>query len=106
MYPLGFINPDDGLAAIDQAVQMVEHATTRYFWHAHNCCPPGRLVFDNWSQKDAERCARAGDAAPSGDPARIRTSRLPTLRSDTKGKYREALQISKPAWRELITARR
>ena len=96
MYPLGFINPDDGLAAIDQAVQMsISVGDPLLLARAQLLSTSCRLVFDNWSQKDAERCVSAQETLhrlgdPGADPyQQITYAHVLIL----QGKYREALQI-------------
>ena len=60
MFPLGFISPDRGLAALDQAVQMSVSAgdpvlVARTQKVAAGC----HLIFDHWSKDYAEACASA-----------------------------------------------
>ena len=96
MYPLGFIDPDKGLAAMEQAVRMsmsvgdpVPLARTQMLATA------ARLVFDDWRQQDAELCASARqtlsrlDDSGSDPYEQVSYAHVLTL----QGSYREALQI-------------
>jgi DNA-binding winged helix-turn-helix (wHTH) protein/tetratricopeptide (TPR) repeat protein len=96
MYPLGFINPDKGLAAMNQAVQMSKSVgdplpLARAQMLAASC----RLVFDAWLKQDADLCVAAHQTfcrlSDSGvDPYQQMTyAHFLTL----QGSYHEALQL-------------
>ena len=60
MYPLGFIDPGQGLAALDRAVQMSLVVDDPLLVARTQLGAAGsRLVFDTWSPKDADLCASA-----------------------------------------------
>jgi DNA-binding winged helix-turn-helix (wHTH) protein/tetratricopeptide (TPR) repeat protein len=96
MYPLGFVNPDKGLEAMQQAVRMStsvgDPLPLARAQMLAACC---RLVFDDWREQDAELCASAHQALcrlddSSADPYQQMTyGHFLTL----KGSYHEALQI-------------
>ncbi len=72
MYPLGFIDPDKGLAALEEAVKVsmtvnnpAQLASTRML--AAGC----RLVFDCWNRADAELSAVSHETLLRLDPARF-----------------------------------
>jgi DNA-binding winged helix-turn-helix (wHTH) protein len=72
MYPLGFIDPSQGLAAVEEAVELsksVDDPTTLAITQmvAAGC----RLVFDAWSQADAELCTSAYESVRRRDPAEL-----------------------------------
>ena len=96
MYPLGFIDPDRGLAAMDRAAQMSADLSDELLRERAqllaSCC---HLVFDEWSHEHSERCAtahanllRLGDSGT--DPYQKMTyAHVLTL----TGRHREALDI-------------
>src|SRR5260370_28999887 len=60
MRPFGFIDPDQGLAAMEQAVQVSRSADdpvllARTQMLAASC----RLLYDTWRKEDADLCASA-----------------------------------------------
>ena len=96
MYPLGFTNPDKGLSAMDQAVQMCTSVGDPVpLARAQMLAAACRLVFDNWRQHDAELCASAHRTLcrldnSCADPYQQMTyAHILTL----QGSYHEALQI-------------
>ena len=96
MYPLGFTNPDEGLSAMDQAVQMsMSVGDPLPLARAQMLAAACHLVFDNWRQHDAELCASAHQTLcrldnSGADPYQQMTyAHILTL----QGSYREALQI-------------
>jgi len=96
MYPLGFTDPDRGLAAMEQAVQMsMSVGNPIPLARAQMLAAACRLVFDNWRQNEAELCASAHQTLcrlddPSSDPYQQMTyAHVLTL----QGSYRKALQI-------------
>jgi DNA-binding winged helix-turn-helix (wHTH) protein/tetratricopeptide (TPR) repeat protein len=96
MYPLGFINPDRGLAAIDRAVQMsLSVGEPLLLARTQMLAACGRLAFDKWSQKDAALCQSAYQTLrESGELQRdayqqVTYGHFLTLR----GQYREALRM-------------
>jgi len=100
MYPLGFINPERGLAALDQAVQMSVSAgdpvlLARTQMVATSC----HLIFDDWREENAELCVsayetlrRLGDSG-LGPYHQMIYAHVLTLR----GSYREALELIEAA---------
>jgi DNA-binding winged helix-turn-helix (wHTH) protein/tetratricopeptide (TPR) repeat protein len=96
MYPLGFTDPDKGLSAMEQAVQMsLSVGDPLPLARAQMLAAACRLVFDNWRQQDAELCASAHQTLSrlddsSSDPYQQMTyAHILTL----QGSYPEALQI-------------
>ncbi len=60
MYPLGFIDPGQGLAALDQAVQTSKVVDDPLLMARTQMGAAGsRLVFDTWSREDADLCTSA-----------------------------------------------
>jgi DNA-binding winged helix-turn-helix (wHTH) protein/tetratricopeptide (TPR) repeat protein len=96
MYPLGFTNPDQGLAAMDQALQMsITVGDPLLSARAQMLSSSCRLVFDAWRHKDAELCASAHQAlqrldSSATDPyQQIAYAHVLAL----QGNYPDALQI-------------
>jgi tetratricopeptide (TPR) repeat protein len=97
MYPLGFINPDQGLAAIDQALEMsLSVGDPLLMARTQMLSASCHLVFDAWRQKDAVLCAAAHeelrriDDDLGDDPyQQVLYVHVLTL----QGRYREALRI-------------
>ena len=94
--PFGFVDPDQGLAGMDQAVKMSMDiddplllASTQML--AASC----RLVFDTWCQKDADLCASSYETLrrlgvlDMGPYQQAIYAHVLTL----QGSYREALEI-------------
>ena len=95
MYPLGFVNPDQGLAGLEQAVHMSKDIQPLLLARAQRLAATGRLVFDTWRREDADLCVSAqktlrslGDSATDADQ-QVTYAHFLTLR----GNYREALEI-------------
>jgi DNA-binding winged helix-turn-helix (wHTH) protein len=96
MYPLGFIDPDKGIAAMDQAVhtsmRVGDPLPLAQAQMLAACC---RLVFDTWCQEDAHLCAAAyetlGRLGESGADLYQQLSYAHVL--ILQGKYGDALQI-------------
>src|SRR6266478_3850521 len=96
MYPLGFIGPEEGVAALDEAVKVSMSVNDPARLALTQMLATGfRLVFDSWSQTHAELCTSAYETLlrlyPSElDPyQRIVYAHILML----KGKYAEALDL-------------
>jgi DNA-binding winged helix-turn-helix (wHTH) protein/tetratricopeptide (TPR) repeat protein len=96
MYPLGFFNPDRGLAAMDQAVEMsMSVGDPLPLARAQMLAASCRLVFDAWCQQDVDLCVTAHhtlcrlDHSSADSYEQIAYAHFLTL----QGNYREALQI-------------
>jgi len=107
MYPLGFIGPERGVAALDEAVKI-----------STSCNDPGRLaltqmlasgfrlVFDSWSQTQAELCTSAYEALLALDSSaldpyqRVVYAHILML----KGSYAPALELCERAVSEASAA--
>jgi DNA-binding winged helix-turn-helix (wHTH) protein/tetratricopeptide (TPR) repeat protein len=96
MFPLGFISPDRGLAALDQAVQMsisagdpILVARTRKV--AAGC----HLIFDHWCKDYADVCASAHETLHRlGDTEEIPFQQMTYGHVlALQGRYREALDL-------------
>ena len=96
MYPLGFIDPDQGLAALDQAVQtslLIDDPLLMA--RAQMGAAGSRLVFDAWRREDADLCISAYKALRRLDDTgedhfqQIVYAHVLSL----QGHYREALEI-------------
>jgi DNA-binding winged helix-turn-helix (wHTH) protein len=96
MYPLGFIDPVQGLAALDEAVKVsmsvnnpAQLASTQML--AAGC----RLVFDTWNRADADLCTSSYETLLHLDPSkldpyqRIAYAHVALL----KGNYAETLDL-------------
>ena len=96
MNPLGFINSEQGLAAMDQALSVSATLDDPLlFARTQMLAAAFRLVFDDWRGKDVELCVsayetlqRLGDLGPRSYQ-RMVYGHVVTL----QGKYREALEI-------------
>jgi DNA-binding winged helix-turn-helix (wHTH) protein/tetratricopeptide (TPR) repeat protein len=96
MWPSGFVNPDQGLAGMDLAVEISVSVGNPLLLARTQMLAAGcRLVFDTWRQKDADLCSsayetlcRLGDLYPSPYQQMI-YGHILTL----QGNYREALEI-------------
>ena len=96
MYPLGFFNPDQGIAAMDQAVEMSRSVGDPVpLARAQMLAASSRLVFDDWNRQDAEICTaayqtfcRLSDSGPDSFQ-QIAHAHFLAL----QGNYHEALQI-------------
>jgi tetratricopeptide (TPR) repeat protein len=96
MFPLGFISPDHGLAALDQAVQMSVSAgdpvlVARTQKVAAGC----HLVFDHWRKEYADVCASAHETLRRlGDTEEIPFQQMTYGHVlALQGRYREALDL-------------
>jgi DNA-binding winged helix-turn-helix (wHTH) protein/tetratricopeptide (TPR) repeat protein len=96
MYPLGFIGPEEGVAALEEALKISKSVNDPLSLALTQMLAAGfRLVFDSWSETHAELCASAYETLlrlyPSGlDPyQRIVYAHILML----KGKYAEALDL-------------
>ena len=96
MNPFGFINPDQGIAALEQAVKVSMNvddplllARTRMLAATY------RLVFDTWRNEDAEVCGRAYETlrrvGDSGTRSYLGITYAHILTH--QGEYGEALEI-------------
>src|SRR5436309_682252 len=96
MYPLGFIDPGQGVAAVEEAVKISMSANDPPRLALTQMLAAGfRLVFDSWSQTDAELCTSAYETLLGLYPAeldpyqRVVYAHILML----KGKYAEALDL-------------
>jgi DNA-binding winged helix-turn-helix (wHTH) protein/tetratricopeptide (TPR) repeat protein len=96
MFPLGFISPDRGLAALDQAVQMSVSAgdpvlVARTQKVAAGC----HLIFDSWSKDYADICASAHETLRRlGDTEEIPFQQMTYGHVlALQGRYREAMAL-------------
>ncbi len=96
MYPLGFIDPGQGVAAVEEAVKISMSANDPARLALTQMLAAGfRLVFDSWSQTDAELCTSAYETL-----VRLHPSELDPYQGIVyahilmlKGNYREALDL-------------
>jgi DNA-binding winged helix-turn-helix (wHTH) protein/tetratricopeptide (TPR) repeat protein len=100
MYPLGFISPDRGLAALDKAVQMSKAADDPILLaHTQMVASSCRLIFAGWCKDDADLCTSAQAALPS--PSALSTGPYQqTIYAHVlalQGRYREALDLVESA---------
>jgi DNA-binding winged helix-turn-helix (wHTH) protein/tetratricopeptide (TPR) repeat protein len=96
MYPLGFIDPDRGLAALDQAVQTsILVGDPLLLARAQIGASGSRLVFDTWHQSDASLCTCAHETLRSlDDPEADHFQQIVYAHVLVlQGNYREALEI-------------
>src|SRR6266850_1314202 len=96
MYPLGFIDPGQGVAAVEEAVTISMSANDPPRLALTQMLAAGfRLVFDSWSQTDAELCTSAYETLVRLHPSeldpyqRIVYAHILML----NGKYAEALDL-------------
>jgi tetratricopeptide (TPR) repeat protein len=96
MYPLGFIGPEKGVAALEQALKISMSVNDPARLALTQMLATGfRLVFDSWSQTHAELCTSAYETLFRLYPAeldpyqRIVYAHILML----KGKYAEALDL-------------
>jgi len=96
MYPLGFIDPGQGVAAVEEAVKISMSANDPPRLALTQMLAAGfRLVFDSWSQTDAELCTSAYETL-----VRLHPSELDPYQGIVyahilmlKGNYGEALEL-------------
>jgi hypothetical protein len=96
MYPLGFINPDRGLAALDQAVQTSVSAGDPVLLASTQMVSAScRLIFNGWRKEDADLCISAVKMLP-----RLEDSKAAPYQQmiyghvlALQGRYREALDL-------------
>jgi tetratricopeptide (TPR) repeat protein len=96
MYPLGFIAPEEGVAALDEAVKISMSVNDPPRLALTQMLAEGfRLVFDSWSETHAELCTSAYETLLRLSPGeldpyqRIVYAHILML----KGKYAEALDL-------------
>ncbi len=96
MYPLGFIGPEKGVAALEEALRIVKTVNDPARLALTEMVASGfRLVFHSWSETHAERCTSAYETLLRLYPSelnpyhRIEYAHLLML----KGKYAEALDL-------------
>jgi DNA-binding winged helix-turn-helix (wHTH) protein/tetratricopeptide (TPR) repeat protein len=96
MYPLGFIGPEEGVAALEEAVKISMSVNDPPRLALTQMLAAGfRLVFDSWSQTHAELCTSAYETLLGLYPAeldpyqRVVYAHILML----KGKYAEALDL-------------
>jgi DNA-binding winged helix-turn-helix (wHTH) protein/tetratricopeptide (TPR) repeat protein len=97
MYPLGFIDPAQGLAAMEEAVKISRSVNDPARLAQTEMIASGcRLVFDTWSKADAELCRASYEAAVRLDPSglnayqRVVYAHILLL----EGRYHEAIELS------------
>jgi DNA-binding winged helix-turn-helix (wHTH) protein/tetratricopeptide (TPR) repeat protein len=96
MYPLGFFNPDQGLAAMGQAVEMsISVGDPLELARAQMIAASSRLIFDAWRRPDAELCTSAYETF-----CRLNDSRIDPYQPiayahflTLQGNYHRALEI-------------
>ena len=96
MFPLGFISPDRGLAALDQAVQMsVSPGDPVLVARTQKVAAGCHLIFDHWSKDYAEACASAHETLRQlGDTEEIPFQQMTYGHVlALQGRYREALDL-------------
>jgi len=96
MYPLGFIGPEKGVAAMEEAVKISMSVNDPARLALTQMLAAGfRLVFDSWSQPHAELCTSAYETLQRLYPSELdpyqRIVYAHTLM--LKGKYAEALDL-------------
>jgi DNA-binding winged helix-turn-helix (wHTH) protein len=95
MYPLGFIDPDQGLAAMERAVQtslLVDDPVV--LARTQMGTAGSRLVFDRWTREDADLCDAATETLRRlGDSADIFQQVVRAHVQALKGNYGETLEI-------------
>jgi tetratricopeptide (TPR) repeat protein len=96
MYPLGFIGPEEGVAALEEAVKISMSVNDPPRLALTQMLAAGfRLVFDSWSQRDAEVCTSAYETLVHLQPSeldpyqRVVYAHILML----KGNYRDALDL-------------
>src|SRR6266436_57516 len=96
MYPLGFIGPEEGVAALEEAVKISMSVDDPPRLALTQMLAAGfRLVFDSWSQMDAELCTSAYETLVRLQPSeldpyqRVVYAHILML----KGNYGEALDL-------------
>jgi len=96
MYPLGFIGPEQGVAALEEAVKISMSVDDPPRLALTQMLAAGfRLVFDSWSQRDAELCTSAYETLVRLQPSeldpyqRVVYAHILML----KGNYGEALDL-------------
>jgi DNA-binding winged helix-turn-helix (wHTH) protein/tetratricopeptide (TPR) repeat protein len=96
MYPLGFIGPEQGVAALEEAVKISMSVDDPPRLALTQMLAAGfRLVFDSWSQRDAEVCTSAYETLVHLQPSeldpyqRVVYAHILML----KGNYRDALDL-------------
>jgi hypothetical protein len=96
MYPLGFIGPEEGVAALEEAVKISMSVNDPPRLALTQMLAAGcRLVFDSWSQADADLCTSAYETL-----LRLHPSELDPYQGIVyahilvlKGNYGEALDL-------------
>jgi DNA-binding winged helix-turn-helix (wHTH) protein/tetratricopeptide (TPR) repeat protein len=96
MYPLGFIGPEEGVAALEEALRISKSVNDPPRLALTQMLASGfRLVFDSWSETHAELCTSAYETLLALYPAqldpyqRVVYAHIVML----KGKYAEALDL-------------
>lgn len=97
MYPLGFIDPGQGLAAVEEAVQVSKTVGDPALLASTQMLASGcRLVFDAWSQADLDLCLASYETL-----ARLDNAGLDVLQRIVyahvlilKGSYQQTLEVS------------
>ena len=97
MYPLGFIDPGLGIAAVEEAVKVSMSANDPHSLAlAQMLAAACRLVWDAWTQSDADLCTSAYetlvrlDMSPLDATQQIAYAHVLVL----KGSYKEAMELS------------
>jgi DNA-binding winged helix-turn-helix (wHTH) protein/tetratricopeptide (TPR) repeat protein len=96
MYPLGFIGPEQGVAALEEALKISMSCNDPPRLGLIQMMAAGfRLVFDSWSQTDAELCTSAYETLLALYPAELDPYQQVVYAHILmlKGKYAEALDL-------------
>jgi DNA-binding winged helix-turn-helix (wHTH) protein/tetratricopeptide (TPR) repeat protein len=108
MYPLGFIGPEQGVAAVEEAVKISMSVNDPPRLALTQMLAAGfRLVFDSWSQTDAELCTSSYETLLRLHPSeldpyqRIVYAHILML----KGNYGEALDLCERSVSEASVSR-
>src|SRR5712664_1903683 len=96
MYPLGFIGPEQGVAALEEAVKISMSVDDPPRLALTQMLAAGfRLVFDCWSQMDAELCTSAYETLVRLQPSELDPYQRVVYAHNLmlKGNYGEALDL-------------
>ena len=96
MYPLGFISPEEGVAALDEALQISMSCSDAPNLALMQMVATGfRLVFDSWTQTDAELCTSAYETLLALYPEELDPYQRVVFAHVLmlKGRYAEALDL-------------
>src|ERR1700722_19091574 len=107
MYPLGFIGPEDGVAALEAALKISMSCNDPPRLALTQMLATGfRLIFDTWSQTDAELCTSAYETLLALYPAELNPYQRVVYAHILmlKGKYPEALDLCERSVSEASAA--